>query len=347
METPISATLTPTKTVRFENSNTSVNVRDMVTGVLPDPINPRKKSKTRTQSQSPLAERTNLPETVLSTKQTEPNTTPPMPKALTTSLPTFDGKNEKFELFEDLFRNNIRKHPHLTERQRINYFHSLLRGEALQAFRNLCDTKKNSQEDIMTTFKRRFGDYLSAAKTRCEWDTLKFDPASHKLHEFLDSLRNTAKEAFGSEAQQFIDKAIYAKIPDHVQKILIRAYLEDKSYNEIVLHLEREMRLNGLGAPDDIALVPHNNVAPASNTQNNKENRRGFCFYCSRYVHYKAQHRQLKRNRWQETAHFLPDHNVLPAESNTKQKIAGTAPMPQMNRDPNDNPAQHQNQTRQ
>ena len=50
LETPVSVMFTPTKTVRFENANTSVNVRNMVTGVLPDPTNTRKKSKTRTQS---------------------------------------------------------------------------------------------------------------------------------------------------------------------------------------------------------------------------------------------------------------------------------------------------------
>ena len=34
-----------------------------------------------------------------------------MPKALTASLPIFDGKSEKFELFEDLFRNSIKMYP--------------------------------------------------------------------------------------------------------------------------------------------------------------------------------------------------------------------------------------------
>ena len=114
----------------------------------------------------------------------------------------------------------------------------------------------------MTIFKRRFGDYLSMAKARCEWDALRFDPSTQKLHEFLDTLQN-AKDAFGSEAQQFIDKAIFAKMPDHVKKILNRAYLEDKPYNDIMLHLEREMRLNGLGAPDEDNLVPLNEIEPA------------------------------------------------------------------------------------
>ena len=128
------------------------------------------------------------------------------------------------------------------------------------------------------------------AKARGEWDALKFDPSNPKLHEFLDVLQKTANEAFGSEAQQFIDKTIYAKMPDHVKKILIRAYLEDKPYNDIVLHLEREMRLNGLGAPDEVTLVPLNKVEPAppnteskqadNTTQNTKK---GCCFYCNKF----------------------------------------------------------------
>ena len=118
----------------------------------------------------------------------------PMPKALTASLPVFDGKSEKFELFEDLFRNNIKMYPHLTEIQKINYFHSLLRGNALQAYCNLDDTKKDNLEEVITAFKRRFGDFQSSAKARCEWDALHFDPTEQKLHEFLDALQKTAKE---------------------------------------------------------------------------------------------------------------------------------------------------------
>ena len=127
-----------------------------------------------------------------------------MPKALTASLPNFDGKSDKFELFEDLFRKTIKMYPHHTEPQKINYVHSLLRGDGLQAFCNIEDSKKDSQDDNMTIFKRRFGDYLSMAKARCEWDSLKFDHATQKLHEFLDVLQKTAKEVFGSEAQLFI-----------------------------------------------------------------------------------------------------------------------------------------------
>ena len=51
-----------------------------------------------------------------------------LPKSLTTTMPTFDGKSEKFELFEDLFQTSLKIHNQLTEDDRINYFHSLMRG---------------------------------------------------------------------------------------------------------------------------------------------------------------------------------------------------------------------------
>ena len=144
----------------------------------------------------------------------------------------FDGKSENFEFFEDLFRNNIKMYPHTTEVQKITYFHSLLRGNALQACFYLEDVKKDNLEEVSTAFERHFGDFQLSAKARCVWDSLHFDPTQQKLHEFLDVSQKTAKEAFGKGAQKFIDKAIYAKMPDHV-KILSRVYLEDKPYKDI------------------------------------------------------------------------------------------------------------------
>ena len=300
---------TPTKTVRInstQNEDHSI-IRNMVTGVLNDSTNQPKRAKVRSQSQPQSKERPTAARTLFAPDKSSA-TTLPMPKALTASLPTFDRKSEKFELFEDLFRNNIKMYPHLTELQKINYFHSLLTGDALQAFCNIEDSKKDSLDEIMSIFKRRFGDYLSMAKARCEWDALKFDPSTQKLHEFPDVLQKTAKEAFGSEAQQFIDKAIYAKMPDHVKKILNRAYLEDKPYNDIVLHLEREIRLNGLGAPDEVTLVPLNKIEHAQTKTEPKQaettaqtTKKGYCFYCNKFGHYKAEGRKMKRDKWMQT----------------------------------------------
>ena len=325
---------TPTRSVRISSTqNDQDKGCNMVTGVLNDSTNQPKRTKVRSQRQPPSKERPAAARTLFAPDKSS-TTTLPMPKALTASLPTFDGKSEKFELFEDLFRNNIKMYPHLTEIQKINYFHSLLRGDALQAFCNNEDSKKDSLGEIMTIFERRFGDSLSMAKARCEWDALKFDPSTQKLHEFLDVLQKTAKEAFGSEAQQFIDKAIYAKMPDHVKKILNRAYLEDKPYNDIVLHLERELRLNGLGAPDEVTLVPLNKIEPAQPKTEPKPaettaqtTKKGYCFYCNKLGHYKAECRKMKRNKWMQTRKNsgTSNHNAgKPPKSDTCGKLHKT-----------------------
>ena len=60
-----------------------------------------------------------------------------LPKSLTTTMPTFDGKSEKFELFEDLFQTSLKIHNQMIEEDRINYFQSLMRGDALQTFKNI------------------------------------------------------------------------------------------------------------------------------------------------------------------------------------------------------------------
>ena len=57
-----------------------------------------------------------------------------LPKSLTTTMPTFDGKSEKLELFEDLFQTSLKLHNQLTEDDRMNYFHSLNGGRCASNF---------------------------------------------------------------------------------------------------------------------------------------------------------------------------------------------------------------------
>ena len=67
-----------------------------------------------------------------------------LPKSLTTTMPKFDGKSEKLELFEDLFRTSLKIHNQLTEEDKINYLHSLMRGDALQSFKNITSPNRES-----------------------------------------------------------------------------------------------------------------------------------------------------------------------------------------------------------
>ena len=87
----------------------------------------------------------------LQTATTHNTGIPRLPKAMSTTMPTFDGKTDKFEHFEDLFQTSLKVYPNITEEEKIHYFHSLLRGEALQTFRNMTDATREHLNDILMT----------------------------------------------------------------------------------------------------------------------------------------------------------------------------------------------------
>ena len=183
-----------------------------------------------------------------------------LPKSLTTNMPTFDGKSEKFELFEDLLQTSLKIHNQLTEEDKINYFHSLLRGDALQTFKNISSPNRENLAEILTVFRRKYVKPQSMATAKHKFQQLVFNPANQKLIDFLDELQKLANDAFGVAAQAIIDQFIYAKMPPHLKKSINQAHLENGTYEKIVTHLERELELNSLEYPDETQMntVTHN-----------------------------------------------------------------------------------------
>ena len=79
-----------------------------------------------------------------------------LPKSITTTMPNFEGKSEKFELFEDLIQTSLKIHNQLTEEDKLNYFHSLMRGDALQNFKNITSPNRENLGEILNVFRRKY-----------------------------------------------------------------------------------------------------------------------------------------------------------------------------------------------
>ena len=171
------------------------------------------------------------------------NRIPKLPKSLTTTMPTFDGKTEKFELFENLCQTSLRIHNQLTEDDRINYFHPLMKGDALQTFKNISGPTRKNLGEILAVFRRKYVKPQSTATAKHKFQKLVFNPANQKLVDFLDELQKLAKDAFGIAAHAIIEQFIYAKMPPHLKKSINQAHLENGTYEQIVTHLERELEL--------------------------------------------------------------------------------------------------------
>ena len=151
-------------------------------------------------------------------------------------MPSLGGRNGKFEHFEDLSTTSLKVYPNISEDEQIHYFHSLLRGDSFQTYRNVTDTNRASLEDIITTFRRRYVRPQSVATARCKWEQLPFDHSHQKFQDFLEQYQKFAQEAFGDEASKYIETSFYAKMPPHLKRVLNQARLETESYDTMVQH---------------------------------------------------------------------------------------------------------------
>ena len=153
--------------------------------------------------------------TAMTNKQT-PQTL--MVRPVSTTTLTFDGKSGKFELFEDLFHTMIKMQPEITETMKTNHFHSLLRKNALQTFRNINSANRQTLEDVLAVFRRKYVKPESQATAKHKWHKLVFDPNTMRLPDFLEELNQGAEKAFGENAQAMIDSLLYAKLPPKLKR---------------------------------------------------------------------------------------------------------------------------------
>ena len=275
---------------------------NMVTGVINEPTTSNN-TQARSSSLPPPNQRHSdeiidkLLESLYATHKQTPNI-PRLPKALSTTMPTFDGKTEKFELFEDLFQTSLKVHPQITEQEKIHYFHSLLRGDALQTFRNMTETTKTNITDITAGFRRRYVKTQSVATARCKWENLTFDPANQTFQDFLEIYQKLAQEAYADDAPRFIETSFYAKMPAHLKRVLNQARLETASYETMVQHLEREMELNGLANPESTTFTGILNVEPTNNPNQKKPPKTAStCFGCGHQGHLLRNCRKTNRDK--------------------------------------------------
>ena len=98
-----------------------------------------------------------------------------MLKRVSTNTIIFDGKKEKFELFEDLFHTMLKMQPEMTEAMKINHFHANLRKEALQTFRNISAVNRKTLDDVLFVFRRKYVKPESQATAKHKWHKLTFD----------------------------------------------------------------------------------------------------------------------------------------------------------------------------
>ena len=90
-----------------------------------------------------------------------------------------------------------------------------------------------------------------------------------------------------------IEQIKNAKMPPHLKKSINPVHLENGRYEQILSHLERELELNSLEAPDELQI----NTVPQQATQQNPQKPKPTCHHCKKAGHYRNHCCQLKREK--------------------------------------------------
>ena len=91
-------------------------------------------------------------------------------------------------------QTSLKIHNQLTEEDKINYFHSLMRGDALQTLNNITSLNRENLGGILTVFRRKYVKPQSMATAKRKFQRLVFNPANQKLIHFLDELQKLAND---------------------------------------------------------------------------------------------------------------------------------------------------------
>ena len=116
-----------------------------------------------------------------------------------------------------------------------------------------------------------------------KFQNFAFNPAKEKLVDFLEEPQKLAKEAFGIAAHANIEHFSYAKMPPRLKKSKNQAQLESDTYEQIVTHIEMELELNGLEAPDELQI----NTVSQQATNTDADGPKPKCHHCKEPGHYR------------------------------------------------------------
>ena len=229
-------------------------------------------------------------------------------KLLQTHVPNFRGQKDKFVEIEHLLLNHLSPLANkITEENKLHFFQSLLRDEALEYWQSIQITPLTTLKDVLDLFRKEFAKEDLKEVARYKWDQARYDPTTETFSHFLKNLKKNAKQAFGDEADKIIKMFLFGKLPVEIQELTM-ANKGESSPEEIKTYLMRKYQYQQYAAPPTTiqpfsavtSSVPTNNetTKPATTTTQPTERKRfeGQCFYCGKTGHRKTECRARQRD---------------------------------------------------
>ena len=159
------------------------------------------------------------------------------------------------------------------------------------------------------------------ATAKHKFQKLVFNPANQRLLDLIDEPERLAKDALGIAAHAIIEQFISANKPPHLNKSINQAHFENGTYEQIIIHLQREIELNGLEAPCELQVNTVNQYATRKS-----EKPKPTCHHCNKPGHYENQFRQPMKQKQQAADTKTSSANTSGAPTNSNSKTNNNNP---------------------
>ena len=181
----------------------------------------------------------------------------------------------------------------MSEKQKLTYFQSLLRDDAIEFWQSLKLTTQTTLAQVLRYFKKEYAKEDLKEVAKYKFDQMRYDPTAETFNEFLNKLKKVAKQAFGDRSGDITETFLFAKLPVQMQNELAMAGKHDTSMEEFPTIVQRRCQyaqllptnssaqpFNQMSAPQSPATAPQNSQPQP---QQNKETKRKLecqCRHC-------------------------------------------------------------------
>ena len=252
------------------------------------------------------------------------------PKILQTQVPLFRGNREKYNQFEHLLLNHLRPHQHkLSEEQKLTYFQSLLRDDAIEFWQSLKMTNQTTLAQVLRYFKKEYRKEDLKEVAKYQFDQMRYDPTAETFNDFLNKYKEVAKQAFGDKSSNITKTFLFAKLPVQMQNELAMAGKHDASMEEIRTFVQRRCQyaqlipnttstqpFNQISAPQPNAATPPTSTAQPQQTRGTKRKFDEQCRHCGIHEHKWAECRKRLREEAQAKTATQNTQQPNPATQN-------------------------------
>ena len=187
----------------------------------------------------------NAIETILQRiKNTTTNT-----KQLQTHVRNFRGQKDKIVEFEHLLLNHLSPLANkITDENKLHFFQSHLRDEAIVYWQSFQITSTATLKEVLDLLRKKFAKKYLNEVVRYKLDQRRHDHTPKTFGDFLKSLKKTAKQAFGTEADKVIKMFLFGKFPVEIHQVLTMAN-KAGSPEEIKTNLMRKYQYQQFTTP--------------------------------------------------------------------------------------------------